>query len=200
MLIIEFAMKKIIGISLFVTVCLSACNKVLDQKPISDGSTDNFYKQPSDFVQAANATYASLKTYPDRQLNLSETRSDNLYAVSDGGVRDWEGINSFHKTIASNPYVGEAWLTDYNGIYRANVVLSNLRRNGNIVPDPALRLRLEAEAKFLRGFYYFDLVRYYGKVPIIDSPVVAAQALNVGQSAVKDVYDFILSDLQFAAT
>jgi starch-binding outer membrane protein, SusD/RagB family len=193
-------MTKIIFAILGAAAILSGCEKKLDQQPISQATTETFYTAPIDFVQGTNAVYNSLRVYPDRQLNLSETRSDNLYAVSDGGVREWEGINSFHKTIASNPYVAEAWLADYNGIYRANVVLDNLKRNGTIVPDPALRLRLEAEAKFLRGFYYFDLVRYYGKVPIIDTPVVAAQALNIPQSPVSDVYDFILSDLKFAAT
>lgn len=201
MLIIEFDMKKIVGISLFVTVSLlSACNKKLDQMPISDGSTENFYKQPSDFVQAVNSAYNSLRTYPDRQLNLSETRSDNLYAVSDGGVREWEGINSFHKTIAGNAYVSEAWTGNFTGIARANLLLDQLSLNGeSVIADAALRTRLEAEAKFLRAFFYIDLVRWFGRVPIIDKPVSASEALEIGRSPVSDVYDFIITDLKFAA-
>ena len=101
-------MKKIFLPIITATVLFSSCKKELDQTPISQVSTTDFYKTQNDFFQGLNAAYSSLRPYPDRQLNLSETRSDNLYAVSEGGVRDWEGINSFHKTIASNPYVVEA--------------------------------------------------------------------------------------------
>ena len=138
-----------------------SCQKKLDQTPISSATTVTFYTQPSDFIVGANAIYNALRGYPDRQLNLSETRSDNLYAVSDGGVRDWEGINSFHKTISSNPYVTEAWTANFNGIYKANVLLEQLAKNGTVITDAALRTRLEAEAKFLRAFFYFDLVKYF---------------------------------------
>src|SRR5205823_3584009 len=131
-------------------VLLFSCEKKLDQTPISSSTTATFYAQPNDFIVASNAVYNALRGYPDRQLNLSETRSDNLYAVSDGGVRDWEGINSFHKTIAGNPYVIEAWSANFNGIYRANILLDQLAKNGSVITDVSTRNRLEGEAKFLR--------------------------------------------------
>jgi hypothetical protein len=192
-------MKKIIFALLGSVSLISACEKKLDQKPISSATTETFFTQTSDFVQAANAAYSDLRPYPDRQLNLSETRSDNLYAVSDGGVRDWEGINSFHKTIATNPYVTEAWSADFNGIYRCNVLLDQLQKNGNIITNATLRSRLEGEAKFLRAFYYFDLVRWYGKLPVIDKVITANEALQISRSPVADVYNLIISDLQFAS-
>ncbi|MBV5315418.1 MAG: RagB/SusD family nutrient uptake outer membrane protein [Prolixibacteraceae bacterium] len=192
-------MKKIFYFIIVSATIFSSCSEKLDLLPISSATTETFYKSTNDFVQGVNAIYADLRSYPDRQLNLSETRSDNLYAVSDGGVRDWEGINSFHKTIAGNPYVAEAWLTNYNGIYRANVVLDQIEKNGSVVTDATLKKRLEAEAKFLRAFYYFDLVRWYGKVPVISSPVSVSEATNVPRSSVTEVYNLIISDLQFAA-
>ncbi|HLR37702.1 MAG TPA: RagB/SusD family nutrient uptake outer membrane protein, partial [Chitinophagaceae bacterium] len=132
-------------------------------------------------------------------LNLSETRSDNLYAVSEGGVRDWEGINSFHKTIASNPYVEEAWSSNFNGIYKANEVLEQLSEKGDeIFDNDNLKERLTAETKFLRAFYYFDLVRWFGEVPLIDHTVTAKEANAIPRSKVSKVYDLIISDLQFA--
>ncbi|QHV95029.1 RagB/SusD family nutrient uptake outer membrane protein [Spirosoma endbachense] len=179
---------------------LASCTGDLNQVPISSATTSTFYSQTNDFLQASNAIYSDLRGYPDRQLNLSETRSDNLYAVSDGGVRDWEGINSFQKSIAGNVYVSEAWSTNFNGIYRANVLLDQLQKNGKLITDVSLKTRLEAEAKFLRAFFYFDLVRFFGKVPIIDHPVTANEALSIPRSPVKDVYTLILSDLTFAAT
>src|SRR5690606_24270927 len=190
-------MKKIIYICFTIAV-LSACEDELHQAPISDPTTETFYAIPNDFIQGANAIYASLRGYPDRQLNLSETRSDNLYAVSDGGVRDWEGINGFHRTLMGNPYVAEAWLTNYNGISRANVLLEQLQTNGQVVTNEELRMRLEGEARFLRAFLYFDLLRWFGRIPIVERVVSAAEAAQIPQSSVSEVYDFIISDLQQA--
>jgi hypothetical protein len=181
-------------------ILLASCEKKLEQLPISASPADAFYSSQNDFLQATNATYNSLRGYPDRQLNLSETRSDNLYAVSDGGVRDWEGINSFHKTIAANPYVTEAWNVNFNGIFRANILLDQLTKNGTVIPDAGLRTRIEAEAKFLRAFFYFDLVRWFGKVPVIDHPVTPEQALEIPRASVADVCNLIMADLQFAGT
>ncbi|PQA58358.1 RagB/SusD family nutrient uptake outer membrane protein [Siphonobacter curvatus] len=190
--------RRYLLVTAFLTALVTSCTDDLYQTPISAGTTETFYTQQADFIQGVNAVYSDLRTYPDRLLNLSETRSDNLYAVSDGGVRDWEGINSFHKTIASNPYVTDAWNVNFNGIYRANVVLDQLVQKGSIITDATLRTRLEAEAKFLRAFMYFDLVRLFGKVPVIDHPVTAAEAKTIQRSSVTDVYNLILSDLQFA--
>jgi hypothetical protein len=194
-------MKKItFYIVIIIAGFLSACEKKLDQSPISASPEENFYGQTSDFIQAVNAVYSGLAAYPDRQLNLSETRSDNLYAVSDGGVRDWEGINDFYKTIAGNTYVTEAWQSNYNGIFKANTVLEKLSEKGNVISDANLKTRLEAETRFLRALFYFDLVRWFGKVPLIDHTVTASEALQIGRSSVSDVYNLIISDLQFAAT
>ena len=80
-------MKKILLlISCSMVVLFNSCEKKLNQGPLSSTTTLTFYTTSGDFVQASNAVYASLRAYPDRLINLSETRSDNLYAVSDGGV------------------------------------------------------------------------------------------------------------------
>lgn len=193
-------MKKLSFFLVVAAIVLGSCKKQLNQIPISASTTATFYTAPNDFLQGVSAIYNQLRAYPDRLLNLSETRSDNLYAVSDGGVRDWEGVNSFHKTLASNPYISEAWSANYNGIYRANVLLDKLQQNGSVISDATLRTRLEAEARFLRAFYYFDLVRWFGKVPLVTQPVTAEGALNIPRNTVSEVYDLIISDLQFAGT
>ncbi|MCH5685396.1 RagB/SusD family nutrient uptake outer membrane protein [Niabella sp. W65] len=59
-------------------IIATGCAKDLNQQPISSLTTQNFYLQPADFTQGLNAVYNSLRTYPDRILNLSETRSDNF--------------------------------------------------------------------------------------------------------------------------
>ncbi|QDA61634.1 RagB/SusD family nutrient uptake outer membrane protein [Hymenobacter jejuensis] len=197
-------MKKITTLFLSLGLLVfSSCEKDLTQVPISSGSVPTFYKNPDDYNQALVSVYAALRFsqaggYPDRLYNLSETRSDNLYAVSDiPGVRDWEPINNFATTLASNSYIAEAWTTNYASIFRANSFLDKLATNGGIV-DADTQKRYEAEAKFLRAFFYFDLVRYFGKVPVIDKPLGAAEASQVPRSPVADVYKLIIADLQTA--
>lgn len=179
---------------------MTSCDMDLNQQPISSASSETYFQTVNDFTQGLNAVYSSARAYPDRLMNLSETRSDNLYAVSDGGVRDWEGINSFHKTIAANPYVVEAWQANFTGIFRANNYLEQLASKGEaVITDANLRRRMEGEARFLRAFYYFDLVRYFGEVPLIDRVVSAAEAKTIPRTSVAEVCNFIEQDLTLAA-
>ncbi|MGI4870852.1 MAG: RagB/SusD family nutrient uptake outer membrane protein [Janthinobacterium lividum] len=197
-------MKKlstlVLGLGLLV---LSSCEKDLDQVPISSGSVPTFYQTADDYNQSLTSVYSALRFstaggYPDRLYNLSETRSDNLYAVADiAGIRDWEPINNFATTLASNSYINEAWTTNFASIFRANTFLDKLGTNNGVV-DANLAKQYEGEAKFLRAFFYFDLVRYFGKVPVIDKPLGAAEAATVGRSPVADVYKLIIADLQTA--
>src|SRR6187200_3270760 len=138
-------------------IALSSCKKDLDQEPISAATTSTFYHQPSDFIQGINAAYNGLTGYPDRLLFLSEVRSDNIYPVNAVG-RDPDPINNFAKGIAPNVYVEEAWSANYAAIFRANTVLEQLEKNSAYVGTAALANRLGAEARFLRAFFYFDLV------------------------------------------
>lgn len=192
-------MKKTFLIIIIAVVTLvSSCEKKLDQIPISTATTSTFYAQPSDFIQAVNAAYNSLRGYPDRLMELSEVRSDNIYPSNNDVGRDHDPINNFAPGIAPNVYVEEAWRADFNGIFKANTVLDQITKNGSYVGSTVLATRLTAEARFLRAFFYFDLVKYYGKVPIVDHPVSASEANAIKRSPVTDVYALIIADLQFA--
>ncbi|WP_448700234.1 RagB/SusD family nutrient uptake outer membrane protein [Mucilaginibacter sp. AW1-3] len=191
-------MKKIFFITtIALTVSISSCQKDLNQVPLSSTTTSTFYQQPSDFIQGVNAVYNALRNYPDRLLNLSEIRSDNIYGVSVSG-RDWDPVNDFSNNLAPNTYVEEAWNADFNGIFKANTILEQISKNGSYIGSATLANRLAAEARFLRAFYYFDLVRYYGKLPLIEHPVSALEATSIARSPVGEVYKLIISDLQFA--
>lgn len=203
-------MKSIkIGLLLSTLVFVfSACFKDLDQDPLSTVTTDTYFATARDFQMALNGVYGvtlrgatkgNSYGYPDRLMNLSETRSDNLYAITDG-ARDWEGVNDFQSSISNNTYVSEAWVNDYNGIAKANLLLEKLTEKGKkILLHDSLVTQYTAEARFLRAFCYFDLVRWYGQVPIIDKSLSAEQGADYPREPVSAVYDFILKDLAFAA-
>jgi len=196
------------NIKLFLATMLilvwSACEDDLDQAPLSNPSAANFFRNTSDFEKAVNGIYNALNPNPTvadgsqaingyaiRRFELSEIRSDNVYSPGTG-VRDWNAINNFEKTLATNPNMNEAWYANYLGILRANTVLDNL--NATVVPDEAVRNQMEGEAKFLRAFFYFDLIRWFGKVPLIDHAVTIEEALIIPRSSVEDVYTLVISD------
>lgn len=194
-------MKKISYISIILfAIILASCNNDLNLKPISSATSLAFYQTQNDFLQGVNAVYNSLRAYPDRQLNLSETRSDNIYAVLNSGVRNIAPINNFSNTLAGSNYITEAWDADFNGIFKANTLLYQLKENGDVISDADLKTRFEAEVRFLRAFYYFDLVRWFGKVPIADHPLSATESLSIKRNPVDEVYDFIIADLKFAVS
>ena len=191
-------MKKYFSILIALIIVFASCKKDLNQVPISSATTSTFYQQPSDFIQAVNAVYNSLRGYPDRLMELSEVRSDNIYPSNNDVGRDHDPINNFAPNIASNTYVEEAWRANFNGIFKANTAIEQIAKNSSNVGSAALATRLTAESRFLRAFFYFDLVKYYGRVPLIDHTVSATEANTIGRSSVDSVYKLIISDLQFA--
>ena len=179
-------------------VMFSSCEKQLEQVPESSLATDNFYTNNNDFLQAVNGAYSQLSAYPSQALWLGEMRSDNINATSDGN-RDWDGINNFTPNITTVGFISTAWKSNFNGIYNVNNVLAALETKGSVIGNEATVTRYTAECRFLRGFYYFQLLRLFGEVPIL-STVKSAQQLNsIPRSPVADVYSFIEADLTYAA-
>src|SRR5882757_6067685 len=145
---------------------LNACSKQLNQLPPSSTPTAAFYSNTSDFTQAVTGAYYQLRSYPDQVLWMGEMRSDNVIAGSDGN-RDWQGINDFSPNLTNTAFIVSAWNTNFNGIYNVNSVLDALNTKGANVTDTVLRRRFGGECHFLRAFYYFQLLRLYGELPII---------------------------------
>ncbi len=200
-------MKRLILAALSLVVLASSCTKQLNQLPLSSQSADNFFASTTDFQQALSGVYSvALRGntlgnnygYPDRLMNLSETRSDNLYAVTQGN-REWEGINGFQSTIANNSFVNEAWVNNYAAIARANTLMEQLAAKGSVITDDSTRVQIEAQTRFLRAFCYFDLVRWFGPVPIITKTILPQEATSIPRSPVTEVYNLILEDMGFAA-
>lgn len=190
-------MKKLIPI-LILLFGIGACEGDLELAPISDAGSNGFYNSEDDFIQAINGTYQALQFHPDRYIDLNESRSDNIYTPGQAGVRDWNSINNFQNTLATLSTIRNVWNECFNGIMRANTVLDRLGDNGGVISDASLRSRIEGEAKFLRALLYFDLVKWYGKLPLFETFVTPSEALTIGRSPVTDVYSLIISDLEFA--
>jgi hypothetical protein len=188
---------RTINILLLVTA-LAACNKdFLNTVPISNQSESGFYKTENDIVQAVSGVYSKLQTFPDiNNIYLSECRSSNYYVDRQDAARDYFSISAFELTPALGT-LQTAWTNDYELIERANQVLDRIDNISFI--DTTKRSRLKGECKFLRALSYFELVKVFGAVPLIDHNLSSTEALNYPRVGVDTIYSFITRELTQAA-
>lgn len=117
---------------------------------------------------------------------------------------DQASINEFDNftLTSSNIFAGSLWNGYYIGISRANFALANLSEAQGI--EESLKTRYIAEVRFLRGYYYFNLVRFFGEVPKILRVPKDANDANTDpafqtRAPIDTIYKVIIDDLTFAA-
>ncbi|MGF1923400.1 MAG: RagB/SusD family nutrient uptake outer membrane protein [Bacteroidia bacterium] len=181
----------------------SGCKDFLDTQRQGTYTADDYpYPQggtPYDtFLFAA---YDALRAYnyvSDGFMVVTSIRSDDADKGStptDGGA-DVIAMDNF--PALTNGRVNTLWSEYFTMINRCNTIIDQIKNNAEIVATPEAKLQAEAEARFLRGYSYFVLVRAFGRVPKIDQ--IQAVTSNVPQSSPEEIYAFIEGDLQFAAT
>lgn len=116
--------------------------------------------------------------------------------ASDGGA-DALSMDNF-PVLPNNSIVNGMWTGYLNFVNKCNTALDQIANNKDITATDAQKTQAEAEARFLRGYAYFNLVRVFGRVPLIDKVLTVSQT-NIPQSSTAQLYAFIESDLQFAA-
>src|SRR5690606_999449 len=132
--------------------------------------------------------------FRSRNFNiLTDVNGDDL---SIPAAPDRIAIDRYSQT-ADNSVLSEMYSSYYQGIARANELLVNIE--GAPVPEP-VRLQAEGEARFLRGFYYFYLVRWFGNIPMPLTPISNAEDVQLQSSVVdeEEVYEQIIIDLTAA--
>jgi hypothetical protein len=188
-------MKKLFfPIVIVLMVAGISCKKdFLDVKPTSSITAGNFYQSQQDIQQAVTGVYSSLQDWPvDIYLYLSEIRSNNFYAVFADAQRDYYDINSFQVTNQTAT-VHDTWQSLYTMINRANGVLENM---GKVkFDDPSLKSRYKSEVRFLRAYAYFQLVRLWGRVPLVEKVISPSEGIKIKQSEPTDIYNFITTEM-----
>ena len=192
-------MKKILY---FLSICLlSACSDdFLTVYPESSLSEGGFYQSEEEFILLANGCYVPMRDYEkDLHWVVAELISDNTsfqYNIRTGeAVR---GVIDQFVLSADNRAYAEFWNLSYNGINRCNKLLQEIDRPGVSWSKESLRERSAGEALFLRGLYYFNLVRQFGGVPLVLEPISAQEAITTERATEAQVYESIVSDLEKA--
>ncbi|WKN44700.1 RagB/SusD family nutrient uptake outer membrane protein [Tunicatimonas pelagia] len=174
---------------------VNACN-ILEEDPEHLLVTDNFYQSEGDAVAAVNTIYNRMYTRMyERSMQLMVDLPTDDYKNGQGMNNPFLIDLEFLRITTENQFVAQIWQDHYDGINRANTLIN---RAPDIDMDEELKNRLIAEARFLRGLFYFNLVRFYGDVPIILEDTQSLDNLNVTRDPADQVYQQLISDLMFA--
>jgi len=179
-----------------ILVIAGACtDTLLELEPQSAATSASYYQNANDFNTALLVVYDNLQSQVNDHFELIEYRSDNLFiAAPTAGSQDRYNLDRFVETTA-NELVLDYWETLYKGISRSNDIISRI---DDVDFDADLKARYVGEARFLRAFNYFNLVRLWGDVPLVLSPLGPESALSKGRDASTEVYNAIFEDLTYA--
>lgn len=198
--------QKLIRFSLFIALSgagLTACNEFLDTPPQGQIGEAAVRSDPTAAQSLVTGVYNSL--WEENMHGFSFVGMTNI-ASDDGdkGSSPADGANSFGTFDNLNPTpnvgnINDLWSAYFRSIAKANQALS-------LIPlspaDQTTRNQLEAEVRFLRGYFYFNLVRFFGGVPIIETVPPVGDINNTAlqaRASREEVYRLITSDLRFAA-
>ena len=172
-----------------------SCEKVLEEKVVSN-ITPEYYKSAAGFEDAVKASYEPLRSFygSQRGFTLTVFGTDTYTKGADGG---YKSINDYTPDFNSQiDYIRDLWNDFYRAINTTNTVID--RAPGANVAV-ALKAQRVAEARFLRAHYYFILVQTFGPIHLSLKETLYIQT-TATRAPVKDVYDAIVSDLEFAIT
>jgi len=189
-------MKKITYFLFLTVIILGSCSKVLDVQPSQSISPDEALKDKTGIERAITGSFNSLQlvgSYGRYNVIVSDLAADNL---------DWVATSVDYSEIAANnisagnTIIDGIWTANYDGINRVNNVLYKLPE----IPDLTQTERnlFEGEALFLRALFHFNLVSFFGGVPVKTVPTLDLSNVDQARNTRDEVYLQIIDDLLVA--
>ena len=174
---------------LFPLLFFSSCENMLEESP-KTLAIENFYNTAEEVETAVNSIYSPLRGLIPEQTVILDTHTD--WGYGRGSRADYNAMQGFNAANIIN--AGARWNAFYLSIRNANIVIENAPKGSNISQDDINKN--VAEARFLRAFNYFQLVRNWGSIPLRTEKNMTEA--DIVKSSVADVYTLIVSDLIFA--
>lgn len=191
-------MKNRIYILFYAILLVSCSDSFIDLAPESIVTSGNFYKTEGQFNQALIGTYEGTRGVfgSASAWVMGEMRSDNTHFEFNGlsrgvGTLQREDTDYFLDDNTSE-YVTQKYNAGYVGIARANAILDQIDGAGLSV---SVTNTISGEARFLRALFYFNLVRYFGDIPLYLNAVKGTTDAYLPRSPVEEVYKVIIADL-----
>lgn len=179
----------------------SACkDSFLDTDPQGKETGTVFWKDGTDATKAVNAMYANLRSWNNStfaSIALESVGSDDAEKGSSPSDATFFNMYDNFTVGSTDGMLDGFWTGQYQNINFANQVLDNIPA---ITMDESLKARYLAEAKFVRAYSYFRLVRAFGDVPLRLHVPVDATEYNLARTPKAEVYAAIEKDLSEAAS
>lgn len=178
-------MKKIIKYTLFVCLacCGISCNSFLDMPPLHEISDDNWWKDATQAKMMVDNCYTFL---PDHEIvPYRDGYSDNAIWRSENMMGD----GSF--TAIKNK-VKDEW--KYADIAQLNYVLEGLEKSKENFSEDEFA-HMTAEVRFIRAFLYYDMLFYFGDIPLVTKLLTVEESKQTGRTPRADVLKFVLQEL-----
>lgn len=191
-------MKKLVML-LLVTVTVTSCNKFLEEEPSGSLDLAHYYKTPEQVAAAVNGTYDGLGTPFIVNLGVSVTPAYSLEYITGysrrprpSGFEDDQFLR-LDRLDSANSRLQGWWNATYYPVENCNSVIE--RVSVTTLVDEVTKQRYLGQAYFLRAWYYFQVVRLFGDVPL---KLVTTKDLNdvkIRRSPKEAVYEQIVKDL-----
>ena len=194
----KISITKIIFIFLAIA-SLPACFDFLDRKPMGQYTEDDYSGGSTEGeVMGLYAKTRAEGICGLQFIAIHSIRSDD--AIKGSSLTDdiaAEQMYDYFKYVTNNWLLEGYWTDHYALIHQANNVIDLIETSGNI--DPGMLVN-KAEAKFMRAYAYFNLIRTFGEVPKIDFKITDESQANIPKSSVSEIYTLIDDDLKEAAS
>ena len=200
-------MKKIFAIiTLIATLTFNiSCEDFLTEEIRGQQNVEAYFKTIEECESYVLSCYQSLTCGGWWQIQnpwlLFEMCTDDAWmGNTTQSQSDYISLAHYQGHGASNGVISNFWQYRYKGILRCNIAIERIGAfETEDQEDVALRDRMIAEARFLRGYYYFELVRNFGGVPLMKSFLLPNEVEGTTRASVEEVYAFIEEDLKAAA-
>lgn len=188
-----FIKNKIILLLAF-TMAFTACKK-LDLAPADRFTELNFWESSENVNSALNNIYMGM--YSSQPVFYNEALSDNAFTKLgiNSGQPDAIASGSFTTSL---PRFQNDWAYYYAGIKSCNIFLGNVDKNTTL--SDAVKNRMKGEVSFIRAFHHFNLMKWWGEVPVLKNDITPDEAKTIARSPKTDVLKFIEDELNAAAT
>ena len=176
----------------------TSCESYLDQPPVDLLSSNGFYQTTAQANQGVIGIYADLRYVTDYEFyHMSEVRSDNAWVNPEpNGQRDYSDIGCF-RAGAENTMYENTWNLWYKVIYDANVAIQKI--SATTYDNETVQTQLLNEARFLRGWAYFEMVRLFGNIPMVTEPSSPSTVNNMPQTDGRTIInEVVIPDLTAA--
>lgn len=180
---------------LLASLTIASCDEFLEVPPKGAFLTQNYYADRDQAYGALIGVYDAIRKNTggfENMLALMNAGSDD-HVAGGGSASDGLQLHVFDDFTVTPDNVAESyWSEHYQGIFRANTLLSKIEA---VPMDEAEKARFVAETKALRALYYFNLVRLFRNIPLLLEPLNATNLYEPTQADPEAVYDQIETDL-----